>query len=372
MPDSEDPKPKTPQIDLPANALVIVPVRGMVLFPGLVLPLTIGRTKSIAAAQEAARQGLPLGLLPAAPRRRRGPGPGRVPPRSAPPPRCCAIRAPRPTASITWFKLSARGENQVPRDPVPRRLSVPGGFEVETIAEEDVRTPVEIEARAANLRGQASRRRIELLPQAPPAESGGRRPPGAGRRGRSPDLVASIMDIGIEEKQEVLGARPGRAAAAARAPELMNYRKLEVLRLTRQIQRADQGEGRQPPAAEYLLREQLKTIQKELGEGWEGEGRGEEIAELKKRICADAKMPEEVETPGYMREVDAKTRAVMPDGAAEIFDDAQLSRLAGRAGPWSVRTEGVIDLAQARKTLDEDHFGLEKVTRRILEYLAVQ
>ncbi len=353
MPDSEDPKPKTPQIELPANALVIVPVRGMVLFPGLVMPLTIGRTKSIAAAQEAARQGLPLGLLLQRRADAEDPGPGEFHSVGT-----AAAVLRYLTAPDGKHHLVCQGQN---RFRVIRFLE---GYpflvaEVEALAEEDVRTP-EIEARAANLRRQAEEA-IELLPQAPAELAGAIRQ--VPTPGGLADLVASIMDIGIEEKQEVLGL----VAVEPRLPRVSEllHDRLEVLRLPRQIsdQTKEKVDSRQ---REYLLREQLKTIQKELGEG-EGEGRGEEIAELKKRI-ADAKMPEEVETQAK-RELTRLER--MPDGAAEYsMMRNYLDWLVEL--PWSVKTEGVIDIAQARKTLDEDHFGLEKVKRRILEYLAVQ
>ncbi len=169
------------------------------------------------------------------------------------------------------------------------------------------------------------------------------------------------MDIEITEKQEVLetidvGTRLRRVS------ELMNYR-LEVLRLSRQIsqQTKDKMEDRQ---REFLLREQLKTIQKELGES---DARGEEITELQNRIAA-AGMPPEAESQAK-RELARLER--LPEGAAEYsMMRNYLDWLVEL--PWSVTTNQPIDIAEARRILDEDHFGLAKIKRRILEYLAVQ
>jgi len=136
---TEDTKPK-PQIELPANALVIVPVRGMVLFPGLVMPLTIGRAKSIAAAQEAARQGLPLGLLLQRRADAEDPGPGEFHPVGT-----AASVLRYLTAPDGKHHLVCQGQNRF------RVIRFLDGYpflvaEVEPLAEEDVRTP-EIEVR---------------------------------------------------------------------------------------------------------------------------------------------------------------------------------------------------------------------------------
>ena len=147
-----------------------------------------------------------------------------------------------------------------------------------------------------------------------------------------------------------------------RVSELLGHR-IEVLRLTRQIsqQTKETVDTRQ---REFLLREQLKTIQKELGEE---DAKSEEIAELRKRI-AEAGMPPEVESQAK-KELARLER--MPEGAAEYgMARAYLDWLIEL--PWSVTTERTIDIAEARRVLDEDHFGLAKVKRRILEYLAVQ
>ena len=115
---------------------------------------------------------------------------------------------------------------------------------------------------------------------------------------------------------------------------------------------------------EYYLREQLKAIQKELGESSEGEA---EIAELRAKID-EAKMPEEADKEAR-RELDRLSK--LPPAAAEYgVIKTYLDWLTSL--PWNKSTEGEIDIQKARQILDEDHYGLEKIKDRILEYLAVK
>jgi ATP-dependent Lon protease len=143
---------------------------------------------------------------------------------------------------------------------------------------------------------------------------------------------------------------------------MLSYR-IEVLRLSRDIgqQTRETMESRQ---REFLLREQLRTIQKELGEADE---KTEEVAELERKI-AEAKMPEEVEQQAR-KELRRLER--MPEAGGEYsMLRTYLEWLADL--PWSKESGGTIDVAEARRVLDEDHYGLEKIKRRILEYLAVR
>ena len=112
---------------------------------------------------------------------------------------------------------------------------------------------------------------------------------------------------------------------------------------------------------EFLLREQLKTIQKELGEG--EDAKAQEIAELRRKID-EAKMPEEIEAHAK-KELGRLER--MPEPAGEYsMARTYLEWLIEL--PWAAEDEPPIDIAEARRILDEDHYGLEKVKRRILEY----
>ena len=169
------------------------------------------------------------------------------------------------------------------------------------------------------------------------------------------------MDIKVEEKQRILDA----IDISARLDQVLwfvSYR-LEVLRLSRDIgERTRQTiEGRQ---REHILREQLSTIQKELGEGEEG---GADLTELADQI-AKAGMPEDVQA---VADKELKRLRRMPENAGEnSMLRTYLEWLAEL--PWKVSEGEPIDIAEARKVLDEDHCGLDKVKKRILEYLAVR
>jgi ATP-dependent Lon protease len=139
--------------------------------------------------------------------------------------------------------------------------------------------------------------------------------------------------------------------------------QIEVLRLSKQIgeQTQESLSGRQ---REHILREQLRQIQKELGEGEDGEA---EIAELREAIDK-AGMSEEAETQAKkeLRRLERMPEASAEHGMIRTYLDWLIEL------PWSKLSEETIDIAEARRILDEDHYGLPKVKQRILEYLAVR
>ena len=220
-------------------------------------------------------------------------------------------------------------------------------------------TSNEIEARFVHLKGQAIEA-IQLLPQAPNellATIQGVDSPGA-----LADLVATFMDATPDEKQEILetvdiGARMERVS------RLLAHR-IEVLRLSQEI-------GRETKASldsrnrEVLLREQMAAIQRQLGEA--DEGKSAEIAELEKAI-ANAHMPKEVDDQARkeLRRLQRMPEAAGEYGMVRTYLDWLVDL------PWALPEETPIDIAAARRILDEDHFGLEKIKRRIIEYLAVR
>jgi ATP-dependent Lon protease len=175
------------------------------------------------------------------------------------------------------------------------------------------------------------------------------------------DIVAGVMDLKPDEKQQILETIDLQQRLD-KVIWMLSYR-IEVLRLSRDIgqQTEHTMEGRQ---REYLLREQLRAIQKELGEADE---KTTEIAEIEKQMAA-AHLPEETETQAK-RELRRLQR--MPEGAAEYgMVRSYLEWLTEL--PWAKEHAGTIDIAEARKVLDDEHYGLDKVKRRILEYLAVR
>jgi len=336
---------------LPQDAVIIIPVRGAVLFPGTMLPISVGRPRSVAAAQAAVQRELPVGLL-------------LQHDATVEDPAASDLYQIGTVANVLRYVTGPDGGHHmvVQGQYRFRVIEFLSGFpflaaRIDRIGESEVRTP-ELEARLLNLKRQAAEA-LELLPQAPPELATAVQTLTAA--GRLADLIASVMDLEPPEKQSVLELIdvPLRVK---RVSELLSHR-IEVLRLSRQIsqQTKESVEGRQ---REFLLREQLKTIQKELGEE---EGKTGEIEELKHRI-AEAKMPSEVESQAK-KELARLER--MSEGAAEYgMVRTYLDWLIDL--PWSVTTERTIDIAEARRILDEDHFGLPKIKRRILEYLAVQ
>jgi ATP-dependent Lon protease len=180
--------------------------------------------------------------------------------------------------------------------------------------------------------------------------------------GRLSDFIASsLTTIATPVKQEVLETLDVRARMDALNRILI--KELEVLELGSRIQSQVQSEvGRNQ--REYFLREQLKAIQKELGEG---DDQTKEIEELEDKIDT-AGMPDGVKKEA-LRELDRLAR--MPVAAAEYtVSRTYLDWLVTL--PWQKRTEEVIDLPKTKQVLDTDHSGLEKAKDRILEYLAVR
>ncbi len=179
--------------------------------------------------------------------------------------------------------------------------------------------------------------------------------------GKLADLVASNLSLKAEQAQEILEITdPG--VRLKKISEILN-REVELLTVQQKIQSDAKGEI-DKTQREYFLREQLKAIQKELGEIDE---RTEESHELKKKI-EDAKMPEKVEKEA-MKQL-KRLEKMHPDsaeaGTIRTYID-WLSEL-----PWSKSTKDNINLKAAKKVLDEDHYDLERVKERILEYLGVR
>jgi ATP-dependent Lon protease len=171
-------------------------------------------------------------------------------------------------------------------------------------------------------------------------------------------LLASLLDMRPEDKQKLL--EENSVAVKLDAVAMALSREIEVLELKGQIQSKAEKEMTDAQR-EYMLRQQLKAIQAELGEG-EGEAQ-----EIRKRVT-DADLPEEVEKTA-LREVDRLERMTPASPEYQMirtYLDWVLDI------PWSVTTDDRLDPIEARRVLDEDHYDLDKVKERIVEYLAVQ
>jgi ATP-dependent Lon protease len=339
------------QKEIPADAIAIVPVRSLVLFPGMVIPVTLGRPRSVAAAQDAVRSERQIGILT------------QRDPTTDDPAEIDLYRI-GTVANVVRYLTGKDGTHHVVSqgDGRFRVVEFLSGWpflvaRIERIEQPETDTP-QVQARFINLKRQALEA-LELLPNVPQEmvqQVNGITDPGV-----LADIVAAYLDLTIEQKQEVLET----IDLVARLDRVSRFlgERLEVLRLSQEI-------GQQTRASldkrqrEVLLREQMAAIQKELGES---DGKQNEIAELTEAI-AKAGMPKEVEDQAK-RELRRLER--MPEAAAEYgMIRTYLDWLIEL--PWKLPPEEPIDLKEARRILDEDHYGLDKIKRRIVEYLAVR
>ena len=337
---------------LPPDALIIVPVRSTVLFPGIMLPITIGRQRSIAAAQQAVRDQRQVGILMQRNSETADPAP-------------IDMHRMGTVANVVRYITAPDGSHHLvcqgeQRFQIVEFLSGWPFFVARVLRiPEPLTQSSEIEARMMHLKEQASEA-VQLLPQAPPELLAAVQ--GADSPGALADLVATYMDVTPEEKQEILETID-LAARMEKVARLLSHR-IEVMRLSREI-------GRQTKAAlderqrEVLLREQMAAIQRQLGEG--DEGKAAEIAELDAAITK-AQMPKEVDEQARkeLRRLQRMPEAAAEYGMVRTYLDWLIEL------PWALPEETAIDIDEARRILDEDHYGLQKIKRRIIEYLAVR
>ncbi|WP_445216799.1 endopeptidase La [Bradyrhizobium sp. Pa8] len=338
-------------VKIPEDALIVIPVREMVLFPGAIAPIAIGRAKSIAAAQQALREQRPVGIVLQRSPEIEEPGPDDLY-------RVATI------ANIVRYITAPDGTHHIVCQGVQRARILdflPGtpflAARFQQIPEPTTSSP-EIEARALNLQRQAIEA-VELLPQAPPelvAMFQSTTAPGA-----LADLATSFMDIKPQDKQEVLET----IDLALRVEKVSKHlaERLEVLRISNEIGQKTKAsfDERQ---REAILREQMATIQRQLGEG---DGKAAEVAELTAAI-AKANMPPEAEAHAKkeLRRYERMPEAAGESGMVRTYLDWLIEL------PWALPAEKPIDIKEARRILDADHFGLEKIKGRIIEYLAVR
>jgi len=349
------------------DVLIILPVSNAVLFPGVVLPIAISDGPALAAAQEAVRTQRRVGLLL------------QVEPGAAKPPNLVSdaaaptdAGAPTPdtlhrvgtAASIVRFITAADGTHHLIAQG-EERFTVLDYVSHEPFLVARIEThkeltvlDSEIEARGLNLREKALEA-VQLLPQAPGELVNAIR--GIESIPALADMVASFMDLKAAEKQEIL-ATFDLKTRLDRVLALLG-RRIEVLKVSRQIDERTR-EAFDERQKEAVLRERLRQIQKELGET---DNSSAELEELRQAI-KDAGMPPEV---AEQAQREFKRLERMSDSAAEYsMVRSYLDWLL--AMPWSKVDPETVDIEQARAILDQDHYGLEKVKRRILEFLAVR
>jgi ATP-dependent Lon protease len=332
--------------------LPVLPLRNQVMYPRLSVPLSVGREKSVLAVEHTL-QGDHFILMVAQRRIEvEDPGPDDLFAMGTVGLATHVLRMPDESLRLGVEGLArVRIVEWVRTSPF---LEVKG----EVLPEEVIQSP-EAEAFARGTLAQLQRaaelgnRNItdEALARAKETDD-----PGA-----LSDLIASMLTVKVEAKQEVLETLdPLRRLE--KVAELLAH-EIEVLEIERRIHSRVKHEV-EDAQKEFILRERMKAIQQELGERDE---RMLELDELKQQIAA-AQMPKEVEEKA-LKEVDRLEK--MPAASPEVVVvRTYLDWLI--AMPWSKRTEEKLDIKEAEKVLEQDHYALERVKTRILEYLAVR
>jgi ATP-dependent Lon protease len=337
--------------DIP-QVLPILPLRNSVFFPGGVLPLAVGRQKTIALIKDAVRDDQVIGVVTQRKAEEEDPG-------------ATDLYSMGTVARIV--KLLKMGEDNyslvvqgLARFRVLELVQESPYLKarVEAVEDKTAAENVEVEALGINLK-KLAREVIELMPELPAAAT--ELVESITHPGHLADLIAANVDVPIEEKQAVLETVDLKARMKL-VLELLN-RKREILKLSNKIDSAVKGEMSKTQR-EYYLRQQLKAIKEELGEMGEEE---EELDELSERI-KKAGLPPDVEKVANKELNRLKT---IPAASSEYtVARTYLDWIADL--PWSKQSEDNLDIENARKILDGDHFGIQKVKKRILEYLAVR
>ncbi len=331
--------------------LPILAIRNTVIFPVLAFPINVGRDKSLTAVEQALESGQLLGILAQKDAKNEDPSTDDLYQTGTIVKILKSVKMPGNKLSVIIQGISRmKLKMWVTTDPHLRA-------QVE-VYEEPAEHAEEIEAKMSNLR-ELAQRIIDLSPQIPSEASFLVR--SIDNPGVLADIVASNLGIGVEEKQDLLDTFD-TSTRMDKVVTLLN-KEIQVLELSNKIQSEVKGEM-DKAQREYFLREQLKAIQKELGET---DDRQEEFEELKRKL-KQARMPREVEKVAFK---ELKRMSRMSPGAAEYtVSRTYIDWLIDV--PWSKSSQDNLDIDRAAAILDEDHYDLEKVKKRIVEYLAVR
>jgi ATP-dependent Lon protease len=332
--------------------LAILPLRNSVLFPASVVPVNVGRPRSVRLIEEAFGTDRPtIGVIA-----QHRP--------DVEDPSFSDLHEVGTVARVLKVIRLSSGNYSVVLQGVAR-MRVLEAVErhpclrarIERFRELPVRD-IEIDALAASLR-QLARRLAEVMPghsrEATQILDNVTDP------GALADLIAANLPVATEAKQEVLELTDLRERIR-RVTELVN-RQREVYKVKKEIHTMVQEEMSRSQR-EYLLRQQMKSIRKELGEAEDDE---DEIENLRERI-ARAELPPDAEKAAKKQL--SRMRSMAPAGSEYHVARQYVEWLADL--PWGKSTPDRLNVAEARRVLDEDHFGLEKIKTRILEYIAVR
>jgi ATP-dependent Lon protease len=334
------------------EVIPILPLRNSVLFPSSIIPIDVGRRKSVKLVEEGIKQERPfIGILTQREARVDDPGPDDMYAVG------CAARI------LKVIKLAKDNFSVILQGVTRFRILGFTGKEpyitarIQTVLDPTV-SDLELDALALNLRDIA-KRVIKLMPELP--KEAAALVDSVSDPGQLADLITSNLDIPVDEKQAILETFDVKS----RTRKVLNFmsRQLEVLKVRDKINTQVQEEmGRNQ--REYVLRQQLKAIREELGEM---DDFGGDLEEFKEKI-SKAEMPEEAEKMAT-KQLD-RLKLMQPSSAEYTVTRTYLEWLVEL--PWDISTEDQLDIKEVRKVLDEDHYDLDKVKKRILEYMAVR
>ncbi len=340
------------EIERPEN-LPVLPVRDIVVFPYMILPLFVGREMSIKAIEHSLNSNKMVFMVTQKDLDVENPTPDDLYSVGTAGAIMRMLKLPDGRVKILIRGLSkARALSYSQTEPFFKA-------NIEKIGEEKAETlTIEEEAMIRTVKEQIDKTASlgkTLLPDVMGVIEGIEEP------GRLADLIASNIGLKTEQAQEILEIMEP-VQRLKRVSEILG-REIELLTVQQKIQSEARGEI-DKTQREYFLREQLKAIQKELGDMDE---RAEEIREFGKKI-EDAKMPEKV-----LKEAEKQLKRLEkmhPDSAEAATVRTYIDWLVEL--PWSKSTTDNLDIKAAEKVLNEDHYDLEKVKERILEYLSVR
>jgi ATP-dependent Lon protease len=332
--------------------LPLVALRETVIFPEMIVPLQVGRDKSVQALNKAVAESSQIALVTQRQADRED------------------INEPSELYEVgTLAKIAqvVQLQDGTVRAIVQgqQRLRLLGFVESEPfilarveLIDEGHASGLEVQALVRTVQGQIEQYVQSGAPVPPEAAVAARN---ITEPGLLADMVAYSPDMSTEQRQELLETIDVHERLKLVSTFL--GRQIEILELKGKIQSEVKSEM-DKTQREYILREQLKAIQRELGED---DPQQAEVAELREKV-EQAGMPEEIKARA-LKEVDRMSRipSASPEvGVIRTYVDWLISL------PWNVTTDDRLDLKEAAKILDEDHYGLEKIKERILEYLAVR
>ncbi len=338
-------------VEIP-DSLPILPLRNSVLFPNSIIPIDVGRRKSVRLVEDAIAKERPvIGILTQRDARTEDPASGDLYLVGCAARILKVIKLAKDNFSVilqgvSRFEVTAFEGNEPFLSA--RIRSVP----------DPTSSDVELDALVMNLKDIA-KRVVKLMPELP--KEAGALVDSVTEAGHLADLITSNLELEVGEKQDVLETFDLKT----RTRKVLQFlsRQLEVLKVRERINTQVQEEmGRNQ--REYVLRQQLKAIKEELGELDDAGGDLDEFAEK----ITKARMPEEAEK--VARKQLERLKGMQPSSAEYTVTRTYLEWLVEL--PWAVSTEDHIELAEVRRCLDEDHYDLDKVKKRIVEYMAVR